>query len=136
MMIHMELKNRIVIVNEKNMEALSSLYGICSIDELERIVNSMIDNAVKEIREDEGRGCIRLHREKLQSERDESADKINCNNCEFSRTYDYGRRTVYCDNEDREDDIGKLGINELSNRSPKWCPLRCKGNGYWTTAAG
>ncbi len=45
----MELKNRVVIVNEKNMEALTSLYGECSIDELERIVNDIIDNAVMEI---------------------------------------------------------------------------------------
>lgn len=129
----MELKNRIVIVSEKNMEALSSLYGSCSIDELEHIVNSMIDNAVKEIREDEERGCIRLHKEKLQkeklqSERHESADKINCSNCEFAKTYDCGRRIVYCDNEDREDDMGKLGMNELLNRSPEWCPLKPEGN--------
>ena len=48
----MELKNRAVIVSRKNMEALTSLYGRCSMDELERIVNNMIDNAVEEIRED------------------------------------------------------------------------------------
>lgn len=127
----MELKNRIVIVSEKNMEALTSLYGNCSIDELERIVNNIIDNAVMEIMEDEGRACIkRLHKEKLRKEklhkaRHESTEKMNCNSCGFSRTYDYGRRIVYCGNEDREDDMGKVSIDDLSDGSPEWCPLRC-----------
>lgn len=65
----MELKDRVVIVSEKNMEALASLYGNCSIDELERIVNNIIGNAVEEIREDEGRECMkRLHKEIRQDD--------------------------------------------------------------------
>lgn len=49
---HMQLKDRIVIISEKNMDGINALYGKCSIDELERIVNNMIDNAIVEINED------------------------------------------------------------------------------------
>lgn len=118
---HMELKNRVVIVNEKNMEALTSLYGECSIDELERIVNDIIDNAVMEIMEDEGRECVKRLHKVTQS----SVEKMNCNSFGFSRTYDYGRRIVYRDHEDRKDDIGKVSVDDLSDGSPEWCPLRC-----------
>lgn len=48
----MELKDRIVIINEKNMNSINDLYGKCTTDELERIINNMIDNAVVEIKED------------------------------------------------------------------------------------
>lgn len=48
----MKLKDRVVVVSEKNMDNLISLYGKCSREELERIVNNMIDNAVAEINED------------------------------------------------------------------------------------
>lgn len=50
----MELKDRMVIVNEKNMSGLTTLYGKCSLNELERIVNNIIDNAIIEIQEDMG----------------------------------------------------------------------------------
>ena len=30
----------------------------------------------------------------------------------------------YCDNENRTDDMGKLGENELPETVPEWCPLR------------
>lgn len=53
-MAHMEMKDRVVVVSEKNMDNLISLYGKCSREELERIVNNMIDNAVAEINEDRG----------------------------------------------------------------------------------
>lgn len=49
---YMKLKDRVVVVSEKNMDNLISLYGKCSREELERIVNNMIDNAVAEINED------------------------------------------------------------------------------------
>ncbi len=42
------------------------------------------------------------------------------------RTYDYGNRIHYCDHEDRIDDMGKLGVGELSEERPGWCPLREK----------
>lgn len=48
----MELKDRIVIINEKNMNSINDLYCKCTTDELERIINNMIDNAVVEIKED------------------------------------------------------------------------------------
>jgi hypothetical protein len=50
----MELKNRVIVVNEKNMSGLIALYGKCSLNELERIVNNIIDNAIIEIQEDMG----------------------------------------------------------------------------------
>lgn len=49
---YMELKNRIVIISEKNMNNINALYGKCITDELERVVNNMINNAVVEINED------------------------------------------------------------------------------------
>lgn len=48
----MQLKDRIVIISEKNLDGINTLHGKCSIDELERIVNNMIDNAIVEINED------------------------------------------------------------------------------------
>lgn len=48
----MQLKDRIVIISEKNMDGINALYGKCSADELERIVNNMIDNAIVEINVD------------------------------------------------------------------------------------
>ncbi|MFG6377885.1 MAG: hypothetical protein K1W19_06160 [Lachnospiraceae bacterium] len=50
----MELKNRVIVVNEKNMSGLIALYRKCSLNELERIVNNIIDNAIIEIQEDMG----------------------------------------------------------------------------------
>ena len=50
----------------------------------------------------------------------------NCAGCGFMRTYDYGNRIHYCDHEDRIDDMGKLGVGELSEERPGWCPLREK----------
>ena len=47
----------------------------------------------------------------------------NCAECEFMRKYDYGKKIYCCDHEDRIDDMGKLGVNELPERSPEWCPL-------------
>ncbi len=49
---YMGLKDRVVIISEKNMDSINVLYGKCTTDELERIVNNMIDNAVVEINED------------------------------------------------------------------------------------
>ena len=111
----MEQENRVVVVSEKNMEALVSLFGRCSIDELERIVNNIIDNAVEEIKEDKG---------KLHMNQQEMNKVPECNGCKFARTYNYGKKIYYCDNEDRTDDMGKLGVNDSPEISPIWCPLR------------
>lgn len=108
----MQLKDRVVIISEKNMNNMNALYGKCTTDELERIVNNMIDNAVVEINEDRSR----LHMEKI----------INCSECEFMRAYDYGNRIYYCDHEDRTDEIGKLSVGDVPGICPEWCPLRCK----------
>lgn len=45
----MQIKDRVVIISEKNMDGINTLYGKCSTGELERIVNNMIDNAIVEI---------------------------------------------------------------------------------------
>lgn len=47
-----------------------------------------------------------------------------CKECEYVRMYDYRKRIYYCDNEDRTDDMGKLGEKYLHKTSPEWCPLR------------
>lgn len=51
-----------------------------------------------------------------------------CNHCKFVRTYNYGKKIYYCDNEDRTDDIGKLGMDDPPEISPVWCPLKCKSD--------
>ena len=116
----MELKDRIVIISEKNMDNINVLYGKCTTDELERIVNNMIDTAVVEINEDRSR----LHMDK----------KVSCSKCEFVKMYDYGNRIYYCDHEDRTDEIGKLSVDDIPRVCPEWCPLRCESDGI--SAAG
>jgi hypothetical protein len=109
---HMHLKDRVVIISEKNMNNINALYGKCTTDELEQIVNNMIDNAVVEINEDRSR----LHMDKMSS----------CSECEFMKMYDYGNRIYYCDHEDRTDEMGKLSEGDVPGICPDWCPLRCK----------
>ncbi len=100
----MKLKDRVVIISEKNMDRINVLYGKCTTEELERIVNNMIENAIIEINEDKS-----------------MTDKVtNCNQCKYMKAYDYGNKIYYCDHEDRTDDMGKLSVVV----SPKWCPLR------------
>ena len=50
----------------------------------------------------------------------------NCAECEFMRMYDYSNRIYYCDHTDRIDDMGKLGVEDLPEGSPEWCPGRDK----------
>ena len=116
----MQLNDRIIVISEKNMKHINALYGKCSIDELERIVNNMIDNAVIEINEDR----CRLHMAKVH----------NCSQCQYKKEYDYGKKIYYCDHEDRTDDMGKLGTDNLLTTSPMWCPVR--ENADKTSAAG
>ena len=108
----MQLKDRIVIISEKNMDSINALYGKCTTDELERIVNNMIDNAVVEINEDRSR----LHMD----------NTVSCSECEYMKMYDYGNRIYYCDHEDRTDEMGKLCVDDVPGICPEWCPLRCK----------
>ncbi|WP_164473066.1 hypothetical protein [Clostridium sp. E02] len=49
----MELKDRVTIINKRNMNGLSQLYGKISTDELELIVNRYLAIAIDEIMEDE-----------------------------------------------------------------------------------
>ena len=99
----MKLKDRVVIISEKNMDRMNAL-GKCTTEELERIVNNMIENAIIEINEDKS-----------------MTDKVtNCNQCKYMKAYDYGNKVYYCDHENRTDDMGKLSVVV----SPKWCPLR------------
>lgn len=39
----------------------------------------------------------------------------NCAECEFMKTYDYGKKIYYCDNEDRTDKMG----NPIDVRVPE-----------------
>ena len=48
----------------------------------------------------------------------------NCAECEYRRTYDYGKKIYYCDHADRIDDMGKLSVGEMPKTSPEWCPLK------------
>ena len=52
----------------------------------------------------------------------------NCVECEFMRMYDYGNKIYYCDHVDRTDDMGKLGVGELPEDRPEWCPVKEKVN--------
>ena len=51
---------------------------------------------------------------------------LNCSVCEFKKMFNYGNKIYYCDNEDRIDDMGKLGVGDVSKTSPEWCPLKEK----------
>lgn len=53
-------------------------------------------------------------------------DVLNCVGCGYMKKYDYGKKIYYCDHPDRIDDMGKLGVGELPERSPEWCPLKEK----------
>ena len=53
----------------------------------------------------------------------------NCVECNFMKMYDYGNRIYYCDHVERIDDMGKLGVEDLPEGSPEWCPGRTCFNG-------
>ncbi len=50
----------------------------------------------------------------------------HCSECEYLKIYNCVYKNYYCDNEDRTDDMGKLGVDYLPKTSPEWCPLREK----------
>ena len=47
-----------------------------------------------------------------------------CSECEYMKMYDIMYTCFYCDHEDRENDMGKLGVEHPPKTSPKWCPKR------------
>lgn len=47
-----------------------------------------------------------------------------CAECEYLKCIAISRKMYYCNNDDRVDDMGKLGENELPKDNPLWCPLR------------
>ena len=49
----MELKDRVVVITERNMNGIYDLYGKVTINELEGIVNRYLAVAIEEIKEDE-----------------------------------------------------------------------------------
>lgn len=104
----MKLKDRVTIISEENYSRLSSLYGELDIEDLQRIVNRHIAVAIEEIRED----------------MDLSKRVPHCEGCEYVKCIDYVYKNYYCDNEDRTDDMGKLGVDNPPKTSPKWCPKR------------
>ena len=52
----------------------------------------------------------------------------NCAECKFMKMYDYSKKIYYCDHTDRIDDMGKLGVGELPEDRPEWCPVKEKVN--------
>lgn len=48
----------------------------------------------------------------------------NCAECEFLRCFDYAFKNYYCDNEERTDDMGYVGVDNPPEKSPNWCPKR------------
>lgn len=54
----------------------------------------------------------------------------HCAECEFMKMYDISYKNYYCDNEDRTNDMGKLGVDHPPKTSPKWCPLRENNKQY------
>ncbi len=56
----------------------------------------------------------------------ELKDRVNCSECEYLRIYDVVHTCYYCDHEDRADDMGKLGVDNLPEECPNWCPKQKK----------
>lgn len=107
----MQLKDRVTVIDENIMNELQELYGDMSFSDLKRIVNNHMKVAVDEIRED-----LNMNR------------VPHCSECDCVKCVDYAYKIYYCDNEERTDDMGKLGINELSEVIPTWCPKRKEHN--------
>lgn len=53
----------------------------------------------------------------------ELRDNPNCKTCDSLKCYAVRKQIYYCDNEDRTDEMGKLGT-ELPTTSAEWCPKR------------
>lgn len=50
----------------------------------------------------------------------------NCEECEFMKMYNYGKKIYYCNHENRKDDLGKLRVGHLPEINPEWCPIKEK----------
>ena len=108
----MELKDRVAVINDENMTRLSCLYGEMNLDELGRVVNKHLGICLDDIEED-----ITM------------ANKVpHCNECEFLKCMDYMYKNYYCDHEDRENDMGYVGVDHPPVTSPVWCPKRGRLN--------
>lgn len=108
----MELKDRVVVIDETNMERLSSLYGELNIDEFGHVVNKHLNVCLDEIEEDLA-----------------MANKVpHCSGCEYLKYIDYAYKNYYCDHEDRTDDMGYVGVDNPPKTSPVWCPKRGGSN--------
>lgn len=104
----MELKDRVVVIDEKNMARLSRLYGELSIEELGHVVNKHLGVCIDEIEED-----LTM------------ANKVpRCNECEFLNCIDLSYMNYYCDHEDRTDDMGKVGVDNLRPKQARYGVLR------------
>lgn len=53
-----------------------------------------------------------------------SKEMNSCKECNYLKCYSILHQCYYCDHESRPDDMGKLGIDQLPEISPEWCPLR------------
>lgn len=47
-----------------------------------------------------------------------------CTGCDCVKCVAVNRQIYYCDNESRENDMGKLEEDRLPETSPVWCPKR------------
>ena len=75
----MELKDRVVDIDEKNMAGLSRLYGEMNVNDLGRVVNNQLGVCLDEIKED-----IAM------------ANRIpHCNECEYLKCVDFMYKNYY-----------------------------------------
>lgn len=104
----MELKDRVVVINEKNVARLSRLYGEINMDDLGQIVNKHLAVCLDEIEED-----IAVE------------NRVpHCCECEYLKCIGIMYKNYYCDHEGRCDDMGKVGVDNPPVTSPVWCPKR------------
>lgn len=104
----MRLSEQVAIISEVNLNGLFGLYEEMNTDNLSRIINKHIETAIDELTED-------LGMEKRVPQ---------CKGCSDVKHMNYIHNNYYCDNENRTDDMGKLGADELPEISPAWCPKR------------
>ncbi|WP_321009576.1 hypothetical protein [Hungatella effluvii] len=102
----MELRDRVVVINEDNRKRLSSLYGEMDSGDLERVVNKHLSICIDGIEEDQRMPVPR------------------CGECEFLQCIEFANRNYYCDHENRENDMGFVGTDKMPVTSPEWCPKR------------
>lgn len=104
----MELRERVVIINEDNRKRLIRLYGEMDSTDLERVVNRHLSVCIDEIEED----MVMLNK------------VPHCSECEYMKCIDFAYKNYYCDHEERQDDMGYVGVDKPPKTSPEWCPKR------------